>query len=298
MNWDDIKIFLAIADHGGLKKAARSLGIHHTSCARRINTLESELGVKLFDRLTAGYQLTQNGEQLMRSAEQIRQGFNTIDREIAGKDLRIEGELSLTLPNGLASHLLMPDIHAFMSLFPGIKLKLIMSYTFKDLASREADVAIRSIDNPVDSLTGRRVGRIYHSAYASAEYLATHDLQHQPATCHWLGWGEEKHHLKWPGKAAYPHIPVRADMYSDVLQTVAAQQHMGIASLPCYIGDQVAGLQRIPNVSAQAGEWLWVLAHKDMAKNARVRALIEFLTRAFANHKAILQGHVSTASRT
>jgi DNA-binding transcriptional LysR family regulator len=48
---------------GGLKKAAKVLGIHHSSCARRINTLEHDLGIQLFDRLPSGYALTQGGEQ-------------------------------------------------------------------------------------------------------------------------------------------------------------------------------------------------------------------------------------------
>ena len=51
MNWDDIKVFLAIANTGGLKKAARVLDIHHSSCARRINALESDLGIALFEKI-------------------------------------------------------------------------------------------------------------------------------------------------------------------------------------------------------------------------------------------------------
>ncbi len=290
MNWDDIKIFLAIAKTGGLKKGAKSLGIHHSSCARRLNVLENTLGIKLFDRLPSGYHLTHSGEDLMLSAEQIQQGIHTIERDLMGKDLNIGGDLSLTLPNGFASHLLMPDIHHFMSLYPDIHLNIIMSYSVKDLASREADVAIRHVDNPPDSLAGKRVGRVYKSAYASIEYLSTHDLINAPEACHWLGWGEAKHHLKWPIKCHYPHIPVRSNMYSDVLQTVAAQNHMGITSLPCFIGDCAAGLQRIPGAGAVDGEWVWVLAHKDMVKNARVRLLIDFLANAFMRHNDKLSG--------
>ncbi len=89
MNWDDIKIFLAIAKAGGLKSAARELNIHHSSCARRMNSLEGDLGIKLFDRLPSGYTLTQGGQDLLLSAEQIQQEFNIIERDILGKDLRI-----------------------------------------------------------------------------------------------------------------------------------------------------------------------------------------------------------------
>jgi molybdate transport repressor ModE-like protein len=290
MNWDDIKIFLAIAKTGGLKSAARELKIHHSSCARRINSLENSLGIKLFDRLPGGYTLTQGGQDLLLSAEQIQHEFDIIERDILGKDLRIEGDLCLTLANGLALQLLMPDIHEFSNLYPYINLKVNMTYENSDLASREADVAIRHVNNPPDSLTGKRVVREYYSAYASSEYLATHDLVNKPESCHWLGWGDPGNHLKWAEKSKYPTIPVKANMYSDVLQLSAIQAHMGIASLPCFMGDNALGIQRIPGAEAVAVEWIWVLAHKDMAKNARVRALIEFLAKAFSKHQDSIEG--------
>ena len=292
MNWDDMKVFLAITKTGGLKKAARVLDIHHSSCARRIHSLENDLGIRLFDRLPGGYALTSGGEALLLSAEQIQQEFNTIERNILGKDLRIEGNLCLTLPNGFATHLLMPDIHAFMKQFPEVHLELNMTYTDRDLASREADVAIRHVDNPVDSFTGKRVSRIYRCAYASTEYLSSHDPIAQPESCHWLGWGDAANHLKWAVKGSYPQIPVRGNMYSDVLQLAAIQDHMGIASLPCFIGDGAPGIQRIPTADVVSGEWIWVLAHKDMAKNAKVRALIGFLAKAFSVHINRMEGNV------
>ena len=295
MNWDDMKIFLAIANAGGLKKAALALNIHHTSCARRINALETDLGIKLFDRLPGGYALTQGGQELLRSAEQIQQGFNTIARDIQGQDLRIAGDLCLTLPNGFATHLLMPDLQEFMSLYPDIHLEINMSYARRDLVSREADVAIRHVTNPADSLTGKRVARIYKTAYASQEYLASHDLSINPQGCHWLGWGNQNEQLKCTEKDKYPKVPVRGKLYSDVLQASAVQAHMGIATLPCFIGDLTPGMVRIPNAQIHPGDWIWVLAHKDMAKNSRVRVLMEFLVKAFAKHKDAIEGRASLA---
>ena len=290
MNWDDIKIFLAIVKNGGLKKAAQQLGIHHSSCSRRINALEKNLGIKIFDRLSRGYTLTVAGSELLLSAEQIQQGFNTIERDILGKDLRIAGDLCLTLTNGLACHLLMPDIHRFMQIYPDIHLKINMTYNISNLANREADVAIRHVDNPPDSLTGKRIGRIFNCAYASSTYLKEHDLINQPEACHWLGWGNKNNHLKWAEKAKHPNIPVNTNMYSDVLQLAAIKADMGIASLPCYMADNFSGIERIPGSEPIAREWLWVLAHKDMAKNARVRVLIDFLAKAFSQHAQKIQG--------
>jgi DNA-binding transcriptional LysR family regulator len=290
MNWDDIKVFLAIANTGGLKKAAKALGMHHSSCARRIHALEQALAVSLFDRLASGYELTQAGQDLLLKAEQIEENFHFIERDLLGKDRRIEGDLCLTLPNGFACHLLMPDIEAFLGLYPGINLKINMTYETQNLASRDADVAIRLVDNPADSLTGKRIGRVNHSAYASTDYLSKHDIVNSPLTCQWLGWGQATKHLNWSQKDKYPLIPVRTNMYSDVLQLAAVQAHTGIASLPCFLADGRQGIERIPGAEVSLGPWLWVLAHKDMQKNIRVRTLIDFLAKAFDKHKTRLAG--------
>jgi len=184
----------------------------------------------------------------------------------------------------------MPDIARFIELYPHVNLEINMTYAFKDLARREADVAIRLVDYPSESLAGKKVGRVYFSAYASEEYLKTHDPVNDPTSCDWLGWGDADKHLSWPGKDKHPDIPARANMYSDVLQLSAIKSHLGIASLPCYMGDHEPGIKRIDGVKPVASDWIWVLAHKDMMSNARVRALMDAITTAFTHHKDLLEG--------
>lgn len=285
-----MKVFLAIARNGGLNKAAAELDIHHTSCARRIKAFETELGVKLFDRLPSGYALTQAGESLYQSGQIIRQEFTNIETDLTGKDLRLEGDICLTIPLGFALGLLMPHLHDFMEQYPDVNLEINMTYAIKDLANREADVAIRHVDNPPDSLAGKRVARVFKAAYASTEYLRSHDPQKDPQNCQWLGWGKAANHLQWAGKARYPEIPVNSNMYSDVLQLEAVKQNIGIASLPCFLGDLATGVQRIDNADPIPGDWVWVLAHKDMVRNAKVRILMEFLQASFQKHKSALYG--------
>ena len=290
MNWDDMKVFLAIAQAKGLKKAAYRLGVHHTSCARRIKTLEAGLGTKLFDRLPGGYELTPAGEHLRVSASKIQDEFNAIECDLTGKDARLEGDICVTIPNGFATHLLMPCIADFMTVYPDVNVEINMTYAFRDLARREADVAIRHADDPPESLAGKRVGRVYSSAYASAQYLETHDPLNDPNSCHWLGWGDAANHLQWAEKKKYPDIPIRGNMYSDVLQLSAIKAHMGIASLPCYIGDREIGIKRIAMAEPVPRDWIWVLAHKDMMSNARVRAFMDSISASFGQLNNILEG--------
>ena len=105
-----------------------------------------------------------------------------------------------------------------------------------------------------------------------------------------VGWGDAADHLKWAEKENFPTIPVRGNMFSDVLQLEAVTQGVGIASLPCFLGDTCAGIQRIDKSKPIPGEWIWVLAHKDMVKNAKVRTLIDFLHASFQKHQNALEG--------
>lgn len=293
MNWDDLKIFRAVAKNGSLKKAANKLDMHHSSCARRLKVLENDLGTRLFDRLPSGYKLTEAGQRLARSADVIYDEFNDIELDLTGKDTRLEGDIRVTLPLGFATHLLMPAIHQFMQQYPAVHIDINMTYQVRDLANRDADIAIRHVDNPPYSLGGKRVVQIYRSAYASTQYLETHDPVANPLECHWLGWGDAENHLKWPQKSKFPSIPVRANMYSDVLQLAAIQDHMGIASLPCFIGDATPGIRRIPNATAEPNDWIWVLAHRDMMSNVRVRTFMTHIAAAFEDRRDLLQGKIT-----
>ena len=292
-DWDDYRIFLAIFKAGGLKIAARSLGMHHSSCARRLNSLEAQLGVRLFDRLPGGYSATDAGEKLARSMQIIRDEFDGIERDLSGKDRSLEGPLKLSLTHGFALHLLMPHIQDFMERFPDINLELNMTYKFTDLASREADVAIRLADDPPLSLTGPRVGSVNWCAYAHADYLDTHDLKGAPQECHWIGWGQAAKHLNWPGKKLFPNIPARGVIASEVLQLSAAEQKVGIASLPCYLADGRPDVKRLPGVEPEPHEWIWILSHRDMAKNARVAALTDHLAGALTELAPRLEGRAA-----
>lgn len=71
MNWDDIRIFLAIARTGQILAAARRLGLNHATVARRLTSLEDSIGTRLFDRSTSGCLLTEAGSRFFDRAERI-----------------------------------------------------------------------------------------------------------------------------------------------------------------------------------------------------------------------------------
>ncbi len=108
MNWNDLKVFLAVAEHQTLAGAARSLGLNHSTVFRRLNTLEEDVDTRLFDRLPEGYVLTPAGERMRELARQADSAVVGIQREVAGRDLKPQGTVRLTTAPNLARHWLPP----------------------------------------------------------------------------------------------------------------------------------------------------------------------------------------------
>jgi ribose-phosphate pyrophosphokinase len=81
MNWDDLRIFLAIADKGSLAGAARQLRVNHSTVFRRLNAIEDDLKVRLFERLPRGYVLTAAGEEMTVAARRVEADVADIERQ-------------------------------------------------------------------------------------------------------------------------------------------------------------------------------------------------------------------------
>jgi len=290
MKWDDLRIFLAVIQSGSLKKAAKKLGMHHTSCARRLARLEESIGGSLFDRLPQGYTLTSMGHELLQSSELIRDEFNAIDIRFNGKDRRLEGPIKISMEHGFVSNLLMPCLVDFMEEHPGVEVDVRMTYDYSDLASREADLAIRHANAPPLSLSGKQVGIFTWAVYASREYLKTHDPINDPKNCRWIGWGKQGSHISWQTKRNFPDIPVVGNIFSEIGQLAAVQSNLGVGFLPCYLADPLKDVLRVQPERTYPDRWIWVLAHQNMMKNARVRALMDHLHTGFLKHKELLEG--------
>ena len=102
--WDDLRVFLAIARGGSLSAAARSLGVNHSTVFRRINSLEERLQVRLFERSRKGYTLTEAGEEIFSSVEQIEDQIFEIQRKLLGKDIRLSGTLKISTTDTDRNH--------------------------------------------------------------------------------------------------------------------------------------------------------------------------------------------------
>ncbi|HID73239.1 TPA: LysR family transcriptional regulator, partial [Candidatus Micrarchaeota archaeon] len=143
MDWDDVRVLLALSRHGSVRAAARSLQVSHTTVSRRLTNLEDALGVRILDRGDTGQMVpTAEGAELLRAAEIAESQLNDAQRRIQGRDARLSGVLRVSVYESAASTLLRPHIEAFHESHPDIELELIETNETASLTRREADIAL------------------------------------------------------------------------------------------------------------------------------------------------------------
>ena len=134
MNWDDLKIFLAVAEAPSMRLAAKQLKISHSTVSRRTESLEIDLGVKLFDRRTDGLRLTESGQELLSIALQTDESLHDFGRSVIGRDSALEGQVCVTILDAAAVSLFMSLFQEFMHEHPGIQIRVNDSPELFDLS--------------------------------------------------------------------------------------------------------------------------------------------------------------------
>ena len=291
-DWDDLRLFLAVARAGSLSGAARSLGVTHSTVFRRIGAFETRLGVRLFDRLPGGYALTQAGEEMRDSVIRIEEEITALALKVTGQDQRPHGTIRITTTDLLAVGVLPRHVAAFRADWPEIEIEVIVADTVLDLTRREADMALR-IGNPgQETLVGRRVGRLGFAIYGAAGRAPA-----DPSDSDWIGYGAAHGPLSrnlarwWPdARQAYRTNSITA-------AHAAAKAGIGLAALPCVIADGDPGLIRAAALPEDFMLDLWLLTHEDLRQTARIRLFLDFMATALAADSDLLEGRCPCKTR-
>ncbi len=288
MDWDDLKVFTAIAHSGSIREAGRKLGIHHSTVARRLDHFEKRLGAVMFNRTPDGLKLSADGQLVLVQAEQVEGQIDDIERILVGRDQRLQGHVRVTFPEPVGTGFLMRDLGRFVDAYPDISLDFIGSYEALSLTRGEADMAVRVTDAPPEHLVGRRLGHFAVAVYASNEYLADHDPHAHPERCNWVDWGIARTVSEAARLRSFPDVPSRTRSPNAPLQLAAVEAGVGLAALPCALGDPHPALTRLSDpVIAQE---IWVLTHPDLRNAARVRAVMGCIVDSFRSHEDLLLG--------
>lgn len=287
MNWDDLRLFLAVARSGSISSGARQLDLQHSTVSRRMRKLEKELRVRLFDKVPSGYTLTSEGKALKARAADIERAFLAVDDTLAGKDQHPSGPLRVTAIDNMASTILMPMFARFSQSYPDICLHLMVSNTDVSLSQREADIAIRLTNTPPDTLIGKRVATVSSAIYGSRNYLRR--LHEKGNEAEWIGVDCCQFHRSWTrqecNKATH-----RFSVDDTLLTQAALREGLGIAILPCFMGDTDPALARYSEPRPEWDLGLWVLNHPDLKRTARVLAFRDFISTEIKQQEHVFLG--------
>ncbi len=275
--------------HGGLSGAARALGVNHATVARRIQAAEKACGAVLFDRLPGGYAPTPAGLEAAKAAETMEGASAGLDLSIAARDQRLSGPLSLTAPQLIVERILAPVLAEFCTAHPEIELALFASNETLNLSQRQADVAIRISDTPVETLIGTRVSGQRAAVYVSRDYGERLDRDPRPR----LDWIRFSH---WPGVPAdlgqsWPERRI-ALVVDDMTAAISAvRAGIGATRMPCFLGETDPLLVRLPGVPLFAYPSIWVLTHRDLQRVRRIKTFMDFTSARLRQMRPVFIGN-------
>ena len=286
--WEDLKTILALVRHGTLMKAGDELGVNYTTVARRIQRAETDLGIKLFERLADGYKATEAGTFVADRAAAMERTEHAMLRTLAGQDDTLRGPLVITAPQLLISAVLVGMLEQFCADHPEIDLQIRATNDLLDLTRREADLAIRISDNPGDSLKGIRLTDQHSASFATPELAARIEAYPQKPI-DWISFAP----LPGPPKAVNPKYPAhRIKLRFDDMVAIhgAVGTGMGVGRMPMFLGRTSSGLVQIDVLPPQPYPPIWVVGHKDVWPNAKVAAFRAALVRFFKQNKDLFVG--------
>jgi DNA-binding transcriptional LysR family regulator len=289
VDWDDLRIVLAICREGSLSGAAKVLGTSHSTVFRQINAIEKKLSTRFFNRLSHGYEMTEAGETVLARAAGIEEDILDLERELKSKDLSLKGNIRLTAPEGLTNYLLVPHLASFYRKHPDIQIDLVVSSDDFQLTQHAADIAVRTTKKPPPTCIGKKVCDFNIGVYATQKYLETvRDLDFPQYDYLQINNGVNWFPPPYWTADAPPKIVFKCDSIKAVVQ--AANEGIGAVVLPCLIGEQEPLLKPVTPPMKGANE-LWILAHADLRQTARVKALMEHLYESLSAERALMEGN-------
>ena len=270
-HWDDIPAFLAIAHLGTLTAAAARLQIGIATLSRRLERLESALGLALFIRQQSGYRLTEDGDALLEQAEAMALAAAAFSLE-AQQQTQLEGHVRLATAENLASHLIIPALPDFQRQYPGLTVEIVTDINTVNLHRRDADLALRMVRPERGHVTLRRLGRLGYGLYGHSDKANRQQI---------IGWSEHYDHLpaaqfikQWLSQQSDAQFSLLTS--SVATQVAAAKAGLGVAVLPHFIA-QAAGLHCLQS-ELGIDQTIYLSIQADLAHSPRIRVVADFIS--------------------
>jgi DNA-binding transcriptional LysR family regulator len=253
MDWDKLKIFHAVTQAGSFTKAAETLNLSQSAISRQIQSLEYELKCSLYERHARGLSLTDNGEILYKTANEVISKIKDVESNLMDKKDKPSGKIIVTTVVGFGGIWLTPRIQEFMEKNPDIEVELIVTDQELDLSTREADIAIWMRQPKQLNYIQKKIIDINYHIYGSSKYLekngvprSVKDLDKHKLITYGRGTpsplSQKEWILKVGTKAKRKSVMKVNNIYSLLL---AVDSGVGLAALPDYMVIGKPGLVKV-----------------------------------------------------
>jgi molybdate transport repressor ModE-like protein len=286
LDWEDVRVFLALARHGSLSAAARTLGVNHATIARRIRALESSTGEKLVERRPDGYVLTPAGTHVLTAASDMEAAAQMIGR--SGPDGTPAGLVRINAPPALAHGFLAARLAAITRLYPALDIDLATDIRGVSLERHEADIAIR-LGRPDDGdVMARPLVTIGYGFYGTPEACEHVERGGEPI---FIGFDEADVHVPEAGWLArtFPGARLAFRAGNQFAQAIAARSGAGVALLPHYIGRPEADLRGCDIAPVPPSRDAWLITRRRDRKAPAIRAVADHIAGMFDAERALFE---------
>jgi DNA-binding transcriptional LysR family regulator len=285
--WTDFHLVLVISREGSVAKACHVLGMTHSTLLRKLDTVETRLKTRLFDRGRSTYSLTTAGQLIAQAAQDFEPLASEAEAGAMGHDLRPSGQVRVSLASVVLNQLLPPVLGQFTQTFPDVQLALNATREHVSLRRREADVAIRISDAVPDWLVGRKVAEVQFRVYglsdggAAPKPVSVRQLARERR---WIGFDQDASDLKFDRwlmqTVPDSSVALRVDDFNNALALV--RNGLGIALLPTFVERGTPDLVPLTGVIKELKTPLWMLTHPDLKHAMRIQIMVRSFGPALA----------------
>ncbi len=283
MDWNDVRIFLAVAREGTLGRAARQVGQTQPTIGRRLRMLEASVGQTLFQRTADGFVLTEEGSAVLATAERMEDEAHAFERALAGKQQQLTGLLRISSSDWFGVHVLTPVVAEFLRVNPLVSIELVTDSRRLNLARRDADLLFRITPFDEADVIQRKFIKMDYALYGPLNIVPP---QRGDGTGYALltmdSAFETLPDVKWL-REVLPNAHVAFGSNNREAQARMCAERGGLAVLPCPLGDNTAGIERIDLGEAPPGRDVWFGYHRDLRRLGRLRAFLDLAIDRISN---------------
>ncbi|RCW86699.1 LysR family transcriptional regulator [Paracoccus lutimaris] len=296
MDWDDMRIFLAVARADSLSAAGRRLGIDASTVGRRVARLEQALGTALFVKTPQGYALAQGGERLMPHAEAAETALAGAEDALSGPG-DLGGQLRIGAPDGCANYLLPQVAARLCEAHRGLEIQIVALPRVFNLSKREADMAIAVSQPQAGRLVVQRLTDYSLHLAAHEDYLRAHPpiREREDLRGHrMIGYIPDlifDRELDYLAETGMELAQLTSNSVSVQMQAVRAGAGLGIVhdfAIPF-----CPGVRRLLTEQISLSRSFWLIRHADDRRSQRMNRLADALAQGIRAEVARLQTQVA-----